>query len=458
VLGFLVLRLAGGGGDRGGGAPRTPAGTTAPTGARAAEARGAVQDYDAALEAFAQRLDQAGGNDRRLAAAAADPPQLRRLDSADPAYVKARATAAAVTTTAQELRLVARERSKPSAHLSLLQYDVGADHWQEAFDRDNRRYDRLADILYADDGGFADTSRKDDLKVQRVWRAGVRQEIASFKRTRARMDKLETHNALERSYVEFALDEYDRSIAVLKEFATRLRQPPEKVQIGYYTTIATSQNGYHQVASAANRYRDGLERGFVRTVRRLAAGQPAAPGDAYRTAILSGFFSPLKKDKQKRRPGEIEERAWMLFRIRQLEHTPDESYDEARATLQLENIDDARNPYTGALQVYELHDLATDPKHGRLPLVPAYRRWAKMKLAQTFPPLLQPMVAAMDQRIQRYPTWDSLDGWHKVLKLDRQIERALRQGAKAADDPKQLKAALKDVLDATRPQAATAQA
>jgi hypothetical protein len=148
----------------------------------------------------------------------------------------------------------------------------------------------------------------------------------------------------------------------------------------------------------------------------------------------------------------------MLFRIRQLEHTPQEVYDEARATLQLENIDDARNPYTGALQVYELHDLATDPKGGRLPLIPAYQKWAKTKLEQPFPPLLQPMVAAMDRRIQQYPTWDSVDGWHKVVKLDRQIEHALRQGAKAADDPKQLKAALKEALAATRPQAAAAPA
>jgi hypothetical protein len=439
----LVLAIAGCGG--GGGGPATSTQTTRDAHVR--EARAAASDYATALDAFAQRLRQAGHDDDRLAEAAADPPQLTSVDSSDPAYVKARATAKAVTTTARELRLVAAQSSHHAANLSLRQYDIGADHWQEAFDNDNRRYDQLADILYAEDGGFADTSHRDDLKVQRIWRTGVRQEIASFKRARSRMNRLKTRNALERSYLAYALDEYDRSIAVLKEFGTQLEQPPGRDQIGYYTSLAASQNGYHDVANAANRHQSGLERGFVRTVRRLAAGQQAAPGDAYRTAILSGFVSPLKKDKKKTRPGIVDERGWMLFRIRQIEQTPQEAYDAARATLQLENIDDSRNPYTGALEVYEQEDLASDPKGNRLPLMAAYRRWAHMKLTQPFPPMLQPMVDRMDALIAQYP---SRANWDKVVKLDKQVEQALRKGAKAADDPKQLKAALKDALAATR--------
>jgi hypothetical protein len=439
----LALAIAGCGGGGDGPAPTTP--TTADRHVR--EARAAARDYSGALRAFAQRLQRAGDDDGRLAKAAADPPQLEPVASTDPTYTRAQATAEAVTATARELRLVAAQSSHHAAKLSLQQYDIGADHWQEAFDNDNRRYDRLSAILYADDGGFADTSHRDDLQVQRIWRTGVRQEIASFKHARTRMRRLTTRNVLERSFVQYALDEYDRSIAVLREFGTQLKQPPDRDQMGYYTSLAASQNGYHDVANAASRYQDGLERGFVRTVRRLAAGQPAAPGDAYRTAIVSGFISPLKKDKQKTRAGRVDERGWMLFRIRQIEHTPPEAYDAARATLQLENIDDSRNPYTGALEVYEQEDLATEPKGNRLPLIPAYRKWAHMKLTQPFPPLLQPMVQRMDALIAQYP---SRTDWDKVIRLDKRIEAALRKGAKAADDPTQLKAALKSALRATR--------
>jgi hypothetical protein len=439
----LALGIAGCGG--GGDGPSSTAQTTADQHVK--EARAAASDYATALDGFAQHLQQAGHDDKRLAKAAADPPQLRPVDSDDPAYVEAQATAKAVTTTARELRLVAQQSSHHAAKLGFQQYDIGSDHWQEAFDNDNRRYDRLSDILYADDGGFADTTHRDDLKVQRIWRAGVRQEIASFKRARARMNRLKTRNALERSFVQYALDEYDRSIAVLREFGKQLKQPPDRDQMGYYTQLAASQNGYHDVANAASRHQDGLERGFVRTVRRLAGGQDAAPGDAYRTAIVSGFISPLKKDKKKTRAGMVDERGWMLFRISQIEQTPPEAYDAARAELQLENIDDARNAYTGALEVYKQEDLATDPKGNRLPLIPAYRTWAHMKLTQPFPPLLQPMVKRMDALIAQYP---STTNWDKVIKTSKQIEQALRKGAKAADDPKQLKAALKDALDAMR--------
>ncbi len=440
----LTVAGCGGGGEA---PPHTPS-TVATTGADAADARRAVQDYSARLDAFAQRLKQAGDNDRRLAAAAADPPRLRELDSGDAAYVRAHRTAGAVATTARELRLVAGEPAKRAAHLSYLQYDIGSDHWQDAFDRGNRRYDRLSAILYADDGGFADTTHRDDLRVQRIWRQATNQEIASLKRFRGRMDRLKTHNALERSFVDYALDEYDRSISVLKEFRAQMHQPTDRDQIGYYTSLATGQSGYHDVAGAVTRRRDGLERGLVRTIRRLAAGQPAAPGDAYRTAIASGFISPLKK--RKTREAMVAERAWMLFRIRQIERTPPEAYEAARGTLQLENIDDARNPYSGALEVYKELDLATEPRHGRLPLIPAYQKWAHMKLTQPFPPLLQPMVDRLDAMIGRYPTKDTVEQWHQRLKLNKQMERALRQGAKAADDPQRLKAALKDALDATR--------
>lgn len=439
----VVLALAGCGGG-GSDAPTTGSDPSAEA------AQAAASAYATQLDAFARRLEDAGDNDRRLATVAAEAPQLRAVRSDDPAYARAKATADAVTTTARELRLVASEPTKRAGHLSYLQYDIGSDHWQDAFDSGNRRYDQLAAILYADDGSFADTTRADDLHVQRIWRAGVRQMIASFRRSAERMDRLKTRNALERSTVDYALDEYDRSIALLKEFGTQLRQPPERDQIGYYTSLAAGQNGYHDQAGAVVRHRDGLERGFVRTISRLAAGQQAAPGDAYRTAILAGFLSPLKKTK--RRPNIVGERAWMLFRIKQIERTPQQAYDEARLTLQLENIDDNRNAYTAALEVYQQHDTATSPKGQRLPLVPTYRSWAHEKLTETYPPLLQPMVRRMDTLIRQYP---DRANWDKIIKLNRQVEQALRKGAKAADDPKQLKAALRDALDATRPGSGT---
>jgi len=449
----VVLAIAGCGG--GGDAPSTPSPTQAPAGVSAKEAQAAAADYRTRLRAFADELGQAGDNDRRLARVAAAPPQLEPLDSDDPAYVKAKATADAVKTASAELAIVAREPSKRAARLYNDQYMIGSDHWSQAFKLDTKRYDELSSFLYADDGSFADTGHRDDLRVQRIWRSSGLKEIAYFERAAKRMKGLKTHNAIERSTVEYALDEYDRSIALWREFRKQMQEPTQDDQIGWYTSVVTSQDGYHTAGAAITRKRDGLERGFVRTIRRLAAGQKAAPGDAYRTAILSGFISPLKKDKL--RDSKVTDRGWMLFRIKQMEDTPDQAYEEARGTLQLENIDDARNAYSDLLQIYELHDLATDPKGNRLPRMAAYRDWAHEKLSRTFPPLLQPMAQRMDTLIAQYP---DRTNWDKVIKTSDDIERALRKGAKAADDPKQLKAALKDALEATRTQdgAATSEA
>jgi hypothetical protein len=77
----------------------------------------------------------------------------------------------------------------------------------------------------------------------------------------------------------------------------------------------------------------------------------------------------------------------------------------------------------------------------------AYREWAQQKLTRPFPPLLQPMAQRMDELIAQYP---DKANWDKVIKTSDGIERALRKGAKAADDPQQLKAALKAALEATR--------
>lgn len=439
---MVALTIAGCGGD-GGGGPTSPTQSTAAV--DPAQVRAAVSDYRAQLQAFAQRLQGAGDDARRLARAAGDPPRLRRLDSQDPAYVAARATAATVATTAGELGIIAGEPEKRAARLYYQQYDIGGDHWSEAFEVDKKRYDRLAAILYADDGGFAHTSRRDEREVQRIWRRAGAQEIALFERARRRMERLATRNAIERSTIDYALDEYDRSIALWREFRRQMREPVDRDQIGWYTAIVSSQDGYHTAGAAITRARDRLLRGFVRTIRRLAAGQAAAPGDAYRAAIVAGFVSPLKRDKA--RDSKITDRGWMLFRIRQLEDTPQQAYEEARATLQLENIDDARNAYTDALEVYQQKDAAAEPEGNRLPGMRDYQAWAREKLARTFPPLLQPMVQRMDALIQRYPTRAD---WESILRLNRQIERALHQGAKAADDPRRLKAALRDALDATR--------
>ena len=91
-----------------------------------------------------------------------------------------------------------------------------------------------------------------------------------------------------------------------------------------------------------------LIRGFVRSIRRLADGREASVGDAYRTVVVDGFVSPLRKAKF--RDSIVTGRLWMLFRMRQIEHTPDAAYEAARQTLLLEGIEDVRNPTAACLR------------------------------------------------------------------------------------------------------------
>jgi hypothetical protein len=91
----------------------------------------------------------------------------------------------------------------------------------------------------------------------------------------------------------------------------------------------------------------------------------------------------------------------MLYRLSQLEGTPRDAYEDARSTIALQGLSDARNPYA------ELRD-AGDPF----------------------------AIFDISKAIERG---------------DKRMKRILRQGARLVDSPRKLRQATIDALRATRP-------
>jgi len=447
VLVTATAALTGCGGGEGAGT--APTATTGRPAAPAVDGAKLAARYTSALDAYAARIERAAGKRRRLVRLAARPPQLEAAGTDDPAYVDARATAQRVEAIARELRLIAASRSKADRALYTRLYGLAGDKWDEDFRRNKRFYDRVSPIVYDHKSTPARERR-----VQRLWDAYMRDELASWRRYRQRLGRVAARSELYRSFLAYEQMEVDVAIGFLEQFRRHLRrQPADRTQLGFYTSQATKFSPY--VVPVPVMWKDDkrLIRGFVRSIGRLAGGRAASVGDAYRAQIVRRFVSPLRKAKY--RDSIVTGRLWMLFRVRQLERTPDQAYVAARQTLLLEGIEDVRNPYGRLLAIYDEVDAKAGRRHIR-PEMAAYLRWAHAELAKPTPPILAPTARAIDRGIEQLPKVRSrvlFQTYDDLVRAQAKIERAMRRGARRVDDPKQLKAALKQAVAATAPPA-----
>jgi hypothetical protein len=451
ALAGLALSACGGGGDP------VPTGTTATGGgtpaASAEQVAAAVEAYRADLRAYARDLRRDAGRkprQRALARAAGAPPQLEALSTDDDAYAEARADADAVDALSDELALVAGSDGEADGDLYNRLYGLAADQWSRDFKRSQRQFDQVSPLVTP---GRIDAPGT-DRRIEGIWTRYMRAEQASWKRYARRVDRVKAKGELPRSFLDYELMEIDEAMAFRDEFLDHLReQPAELTQLGFYTSQAAKFSPYQVPVTILWTRDKALARAFVRAIGRVARGDEASVGDPYRATILSAFMSPLEQYRYGE--GRLTEQLWMLFRIRQLEETPEEAYRDARLTLLLQGIDDVRNPYTRLIEIYAAGDgdmLAG--KQGPPRAFTAYLDWAHEQLSRPAPPILEPTVAAMDRGLERFPqkrskvVFRTLD---LLVKAQRKIERDMREGAERVDSPRQLRKATAEALAATRP-------
>jgi hypothetical protein len=457
AAGALVVTGCGGGGGDAPTNPTSTGGGPATTTAGTEEAAAAVEAYRAELRDYASELRSHTGKKlqrRALARLAGSPPKLEALETDDPGYATAQASAADVDDIAAELALTAGSDEKADAKLYNRLYSVSADAWQRSFDRGNQHFDRLSPIVH----GPNFPSPKTERTVRRIWVRYMVDVIRLWRKYDRQIAGVPARTDLYRSFVAYQRASTDEAIAFQKRFLQYMRDTPIKFQqFGYYTAQATKFSSYEIAVPVMWRRDQALIRGFVRDVGRIALGRDAAVGDAYRRVIVNAFASPLKKLKF--RSSIVSQQLWMLWRIRELEDTPDDVYEDARQTILLQGIDDVRNPYARLLEVYNEAD--GDLSAGERKPKPELKRflaWADEELDRPTAPILEPTVEQVRRGFDRFPKVRS-DVLFKTLDdlvaAQKWTERRLRWGAKRVDDPKQLKAATREAVEATRPEPGT---
>ena len=303
-----------------------------------------------------------------------------------------------------------------------------------------------------------------DALMQRIHRQEWATLVPVWKRYVGRLARLPVRGAVGRSARDFQLVEWRRSLAVMREFLGYLRrESPTATHDNYYQGRAYGQASRWPVviAEPANR-RKGLVRGLRRDLHRLQGVKELGPGspsvgDVYRRTILRSFVSPLSKTK--RREPIVAAQLWMLSRIAELEKTPRDVYENARLTIAMQSLADARDPFSHLRDIgLEQIDLYIVDR-GDLPTARRQRAWALKLLARPVSPALEPtrkrMVALFEDLDLSAPPRDDplamLDTSQAFESAGKRMKRILFKGAKLVDSPKRMRKATTAAVLATRP-------
>jgi hypothetical protein len=286
--------------------------------------------------------------------------------------------------------------------------------------------------------------------------------------------------------VGYQVHSADQAIDLYAEYLQHLRDnPPSRAQFTYYDELWPNQHPFNAVAAGvfvsadddpylrslrkAEPIIDSLIQGIGRLAEEGSVG-PRSPsvGDGYREQIIKGFVSPLAKDKLVGR--KIAFRGWMLYRIKELENTPGKAYDAAEQTLMLELTGDQRDAYDQLLAALTAAGDTTTLGRNEVPGLVTYVELINEKLTEPFPPILErtreefldavnsiEVESAREAFDDGRPDFDEIDliddAFDSLQRAKRKIEDVMRAGARRLDDPKQLKQALTDAVEATRPAA-----
>ncbi len=400
-----------------------------------------------------------GGDGAKPSASTTPSPSGAPEETADPAAA-ARAAVAdrrdAIQAEVRALRaLKPRRVTNLFYELDGLALELGSRHFQADSDMLERMTAQLtASGLGSRFAAFQQRSqRREWATLVPVWR-----------RYAAKLARVRARGAMARSARDFQLAEWRRSIAVMREFLGHLRrESPESTHDGYYQARAYGQaSRWPVVIAEPYNQRKRLVRGLRRDARRLRGAEELGPrspavGDAYRRAIVRSFVSPLRKVK--RREAIVARQQWMLYRLAQLEGTPRDAYEDARSTIALQGLSDARNPYA------ELRDVGLELMNHYVVTTRELRRarrlrtWALKLLARPVPPMLERTRSRMVAHFKGLdlsppPAGDPFaifDISKAIERGDKRMKRILRQGARLVDSPRKLRQATIDALRATRP-------
>lgn len=456
----------------------------------AERAADAATTYLEEIATLAEELEAAEGKRKELAGTLADPPELEAVESDEASYTQTQELAARIEPMLEELRLLAELDIQRENRLAEKLFSLANEEATAVFRRSTQGGlvpKVTATILEEGRSAGRELEHRLDLRAM----AG---ELEAWQRYRRRVANVSVDaSPLFVSMLDYELGEIDYTLALYESYREHLREfGPGRADLGYYDRLWTDEDPRRFLpmgvfSSVGDPYIRSLQEGrriitsLVRGIGELAkvgevgAGAPSV-GDAYRDAIVAGFVSPLAKDKF--RTYKVGYRAWMLHRIRELEETPDETYEPAMDTLVLELTGDSRTAYERLLAGFDGLKLLVVTSPSDLPAVRTHLELMSEELAGPFPPILEgtrvdfltaleaidlealergyekpgkglSISEELEQSIQAIRASDrGRDSYFEALK---RVEAVLRSGAKIVDSPKELRRALERTLTATRP-------
>lgn len=449
------------------------------------EAADAAGAYQADLDAFARKLRTAEQKGQGLDRALADPPELESIDSDESSYATASELADRVDPMVAELtRLAGIEHAE---HVPLAQklYNRALAQATDALRRGNQHLTASSNNSILAIEGNQEAA---DAAERRLDLIAMNREIRDWDAYKRELQRQPARTQLTESFVDYQLSSADEAIDLYSEYLQHLRDnPPNRAQFEYYDTLWPDQKPFTSVAASVfttsgDPFYEGLQdgariiRSLVSGIGRLAeAGEvgPRSPsvGDGYREAIVDGFVSPLDED-DKEVVNKVPYRGWMLYRIKQLEETPDDVYSAARQTLMLELVADERNAFEQLLAALAGLDSTNAYQPEEFSDLVAYVELMRKRLSEPYPPILERTregfldavdTIDVDALKEAYagggiPDFDELDMIDRAAtsydKAVVEVKRVLRAGAKLMDSPKQRRQALIDAVEATQPTAA----
>lgn len=439
----------------------------------------AAAAYQADLDAFAHDLKAAIDDGKGVDAILADPPQLEQIDTEDDGYATAAALADRVDPMVAELSELEVIDDTKMARLFQDLYTKSVAQASDALKAGTQHLtasNRNAITAINGDQAAADAAEhKLDTGLMKAqiedWRA--------YERSIERLPKTE----LARSFVGYQVHSADQAIDLYTEYLEHLRDnSPGRAQFAYYDDLWPHQRPFNAVGAGvfvsiddpyikSLRKAEPIIRSLTQGIARLAQANSVGPnspsvGDGYREQIVKGFVSPLAEDKLVGR--KVAFRGWMLYRISELEDTPAKAYNAAEQTLMLELVDDQRNAYSQLLAGLAGADELGIVERDDVPGLVAYVELMNEKLTEPYPPILErtrddfleavnsiDVESARDAYDDGRPDFDEIDmisdAFDSQQRAQRKMEDVMLAGAKRIDDPKQLKQALTEAVEATRP-------
>ena len=348
--------------------------------------------------------------------------------------------------------------------------------WMTGWDRDENV--RVYYVLYETESDqFAEQMRLGDAyeralagpgsieaKVKRALRAQIVGQLRSAATARRRVERMAGDDSFTPSLRDQVLYEIDDVVAVGERYLEYVETSP-----AYAIQRDLFRNGFmggaavpggavadaplKRAVAARRLLAEGLS-GLIRAARGSGRGELPVAGDVYRELILR-LFNPTGTDPSGYRVLDRNEQLYWLWRIREIEDTPDEAFENARETIKLQITgpagvtrvnNDSRFDELAGMYVVMAKTLQ-DPDS-----MAVNKPYLVEMLSRPFPEVLTPAVELAREAVDLMPE-DGSPAPRRLRGIHADLVEALEQAADVMDDPKQFRREFGAAIEGTRPTA-----